>query len=70
MTDQKIELHRIDIRNLSPMQWERVMGEAARQARRERSLACRDLFARAWRGILGGIRQPVAFGRRALETFL
>ena len=66
MADQKIELHRIDIRNLSPMQWERVMGEAARQARRERSLACRDLFARAWRGI----RQPVALGRRALETFL
>ena len=56
MTDQKMELHRIDIRTLPPAEWEAVMREAARQARRERSLACRNLLARVWRVILGGLR--------------
>lgn len=56
MTENKIELHRIDIRALPPAQWESVMREAARQARRERSLACRDLFTQVWRVIQGGVR--------------
>lgn len=56
MTENKIDLHRIDIRALPPAQWEAVMREAARQARKERSLACRGFLTRAWRVILSGIR--------------
>ena len=56
MPENKIELHRIDIRALPPTQWEEVMREAARQARKERSLVCRSLLMQAWRFIQSGVR--------------
>lgn len=61
MPDGEFNLQEIDIQTLPPEHWDTVLRQATRRARVERSLVCRDLAERGWRGAL-------AWARRVLST--
>lgn len=65
MHDNTIDLNAIDIRTLPPEQWDAVLRQATRRAHLERSMACRDLAGRAWRGTLDRARRILSAGSQA-----
>ncbi len=59
-----LDLNAIDIRTLSPERWDAMLRLATRRAHLERSMACRDLAGRAWRGVLDRARRILSAGSR------
>ena len=56
-TDDEFDLMKIDVRSLSPAQWDALLRYGDRRARVERSRAAHDLFGRLFRGLKRAVKQ-------------